>query len=107
MGGAGLPGLHKMGRQIAASAAEVRPPSAWGGEQCRIASTHRRRQRDSLLSREPFRLPFDANPVPQLQIQQPPNPVIMIAILRPMFGKQTFNGLALEISALQTPRPSQ
>src|ERR1700687_1734062 len=73
----------------------------------RGALRNRRRQHRPLRPREPFRLALNTNPVPQLQIQQPPNPVIVIAILRPMLGKNPLNGLALEISALHAPRAGQ
>src|ERR1035441_10825131 len=53
------------------------------------------------------RLAFQAHPVPQLQIQQTPDAIIIVAMFRAMLSKQLFNRVAPEISTLQTARFQQ
>ena len=45
--------------------------------------------------------------MPQFQVQQAPDAIVVVAMLGPMFVEEPVNGLAPKISTLQTPRFKQ
>src|SRR5258708_17354180 len=68
---------------------------------------NRRGQRHSFLPRESFRLTLQANAVPQFQIQQPPDAIVVVAILCAMLGKKALDRFAPEVPTLQASRTHQ
>src|SRR5258708_37210369 len=68
---------------------------------------NRRGQRHSFLPRESFRLTLQANAVPQFQLQQPPDAIVVVAILCAMLGKKTLDRFAPEVPTLQASRTHQ
>src|SRR5208283_5611575 len=83
----------------------------------KIASERRCGARKSLLLRRGHvhrrladfvvRFAFQTNPMPQLKIEQTPDAIVVIAMLRAMFVKQLLDRLAPEITAIQAARLKQ
>src|SRR5437667_3204303 len=67
----------------------------------------RRNQSHLWLSKFVVRFALQTNSVPQFQIQQTPDPVVVVTVLCAMFGEQTLNRFAAEVSAIETARFEQ
>src|SRR5260370_8910460 len=66
-----------------------------------------RRQLHRRLVNFAVRFAFETNAMPQLKIEQPPDAIVVVAMLRAMFVEQLLDRFAPEVSAIQPARFKQ
>src|SRR4051812_43780985 len=54
-----------------------------------------------------MRFPFETDPVPQLEVQQSPDAVVVVAMFTAMFAEKTLNCFAPKVATIEGPRLEQ
>jgi len=54
-----------------------------------------------------MRIAFEADPMPQFQVEQSPDSIIVVAIVVSVLIEEAFNGAPIEVTSFETSRLKQ